>query len=235
MPKNIEWAENFENDDHKVTVWHEKGLVFRNGDYRLAKHQDILKAIEIAGQQLLDEAKKEGIQIMHLPEFKHIDFEKHRRNKHIDAKEVGAILLAASMSNDVDADHGTTGSTFDNVLTQTEMKDMRDPDHARMVGLIAHKILQDNGIKAGNGKAKNQTNEEFTKALIECKKHDIHTHVEPTPLKILLGSTSDFMDVDYATAFSAVPGNAGSRLAANLANSSTPTLSALKPGRGSTV
>ena len=140
-------------------VWQE----FRQGNYHLPS--SLLKTMEVLGQKLIDQASKDGIAISDLAEFKNADFNK---DKHVDAKEVGALILASCMDVESDGNGGalnTTKSDFRCKLGNDQMAKLLNPEQAYITKLIANKLLQDNGVTVANP----QTDEEFRTIVADPK------------------------------------------------------------------
>lgn len=132
---------------------------FSEGNYNLSNDQDIAKSMEIAGQMILDYAQKTGFNLTDLAEFKGTDFD---GNKQLSAKEVGAVMLAASLSPRGGQFTNQFGSMFDNNLSLKDMDALLDPKTGQAIKDIASKLLQDNGVKVTNP----QTNEQAVQAVI---------------------------------------------------------------------
>lgn len=137
-------------------VLNSKMLTFNNGNYSLSKTPDIKESMEEIGRRLLTQAAKEGIRITDLPGFSGVDL---TGNGTVDAKEVGAIVLAASMQNH--SYIGSTYSPFDNKLDADDMKKLLDPKTADNIKTIAKQILQDNGVTVNDA----QTDEQFVSQM----------------------------------------------------------------------
>lgn len=111
----------------------DKGLVFNGGKFNLSDHKEMLQGMEVLGQQVLDEAKKEGVDITRLAEFKNIDLHIEAGTKDVSAKDVGAVLLATSLissSSPSPRDQSGINSTFDDKLDKSDMENLLDPKHA---------------------------------------------------------------------------------------------------------
>lgn len=87
-------AADFSVGDNKKQLDKDKGLEFTNGNYNLRQHPEILAGAEEIGKEILQMADKQGVRIESLPEFKNADF---NHDGKVDAKEIGATLLAASL------------------------------------------------------------------------------------------------------------------------------------------
>ena len=145
---------NFDDDESGLKLNKLGGTEFNAKDYKLdGDKKDILKGAELLGQQLMDKAEKLGMKITDFKEFKDADLNKDGK---VDAKEVGALLLASSslgahpelgLTDTMISQFGELKSTFDNQLNQAEMKSLLDPKTAELVKGIAKKMLADNGVK----------------------------------------------------------------------------------------
>ena len=83
----------------------------------------------------------------------------------INAKEVGAFLVGASMYTRTSEDNKSAFSTFDNNLDQREMDGLSDPDAAKAAVAIAKQLLADNGLKVEDG----QSNAQFISGMAKNK------------------------------------------------------------------
>jgi hypothetical protein len=130
-----------------IDISKDTGLVFSNGNFALGDHKEILQAMQTFGQQVLDQAKKENIDITKLAEFKNLDLHLEAGTKDLTAKDVGAVLLATSLRNSVGQLVGSTSSQFDDKLLKSDMEGLLNPKHAAAVKAIATALLSQNGVK----------------------------------------------------------------------------------------
>jgi hypothetical protein len=164
-PNGPEVSFYFNDDAAKINVDYaaekdfrgEAKLMFRDGNYSFEGFEDVQKGMEIVGQQLLDQAKKEGIKITDLPEFANVDFDK---NGKVTEKEVGALVFAASLNTYL-GPFNPSNSAFDNDLSKFEMEAMLNPKHAETIKAVAKQLLQDNGVKVADP----QTDQQFIQTL----------------------------------------------------------------------
>lgn len=142
---------NFDDESKKIDLKKLEGTEFKGGNFELkGDKMKIQQGAEILGQQMLDKAKELKIDITKLPEFKNVNLDLNKDGK-IDAKEVGAIVLAASMDTRI-KQFGGVVTQFDNKLDKRDMEKLLDPKTAEMAKEIAKQLLADNGVEVTDPK-----------------------------------------------------------------------------------
>src|SRR5262249_30904440 len=71
-----------------------RDTVFKNGNYDARDKPDIMAGAEAFGNELIVIAKKQGVDLAKLPELQGVDYNGDGK---LDAKEIGATIVAASM------------------------------------------------------------------------------------------------------------------------------------------
>ncbi len=107
----------------------------------------ILKSIETVGNEILDLAKNAGVNIKDLKEFKHADLNTDGK---IDAQEVGALVIAASMQHGAAVSRKNNQeqawSVPDSKLSKEDLAKLSDPAKAELIHNVARQLLGDNGL-----------------------------------------------------------------------------------------
>src|ERR1700721_3361322 len=115
-----------------------EGTQFRNGNYNVDAHPDIMAGAEAYGKELLQMAKKANVEITDLAEFKNL--------KEIDGKvgpkEVGALVLAGSLDTSKGPFVGEVTSRFDDNISADRIAALGlDPKAAALAKEIARQLL----------------------------------------------------------------------------------------------
>jgi len=134
------------------------GVEFRNGNYNVGTHTEILQGMETFGRDIIAMAKRQGAEIKDLVEFKNADY---NRDGKVDAKEVGATVVAASMRTTTT--NGEVVSTFDNTI-ESSLSSL-SPEARKAVGEIAQQLLGDNKITGFKDTGSKEADAQFVNAV----------------------------------------------------------------------
>ena len=157
--------------DSSINAEHHRGLEFLNGNYQLSDPA-ILIGAEAYGKEVLQAAAMFSVKITDLEEFKDIDY---NGDGHIDAREVGVTILAASLesrltefaTNNVSRKAGTNDliSVFTNHVSAKDLESLLDPKRAHLAKEIARQFLIDNGLMPDNNDNSDKANIAFMKSV----------------------------------------------------------------------